>query len=266
MKKPAKRITKHAKHMKNPATPRQSGQKTFKKIIVNKQLLNNRTSNKQSLTHGTLKMDLHVHTWFSKDSFIKIKDLVRICRRKRIIPAITDHNTLEGVVYLRKKYPSFKFIPGIEISTKQGHLIAYYVNENIQKGLSFEATLEIIKEHGGISCAPHALDSFRSGITNPLLLSKCDLIESYNSRTHDNSKATGFANINNKVHTVGSDAHFNFEIGQSYVTVKEFDLSDPYQFFRALNHPVKFVHGQSPFYVHGTTTLFKYLKPLFHGP
>ena len=66
-----------------------------------------------------LKLDLHVHTNRSSDAFTSPKQLAIICRDRGLDGlAITDHNVLtvdfsdDPVI-----------LPGIEISTRHGHII-----------------------------------------------------------------------------------------------------------------------------------------------
>ena len=100
-----------------------------------------------------MKIDLHVHTVYSKDSNIGIKKLVKILKIKGIDGvAVTDHNTIEVL----KRYKHFflgkgiKIVPGIEVSTNKGHVIGLFISESIRRREIAEV-LDEIKSQGGIS-------------------------------------------------------------------------------------------------------------------
>ena len=77
-----------------------------------------------------------------------------ICRDRGLDGlAITDHNTLahdlgEDMVIL----------PGIEISSRDGHVIGLGVSETIPRGLSADETIRRIRGQNGVSIIPHPYD------------------------------------------------------------------------------------------------------------
>lgn len=139
-----------------------------------------------------------------------------------IVPAITDHWSMGAIPeFERSKIP---FIPGEELRVilpngKYADLIGYFLTEEIPKGIPFEEALELIKEQGGITCAPHPFDVLRDGIGEPKFLKKVQLIEVFNSHALSkfDAQAEEFARKENKPKTAGSDAHFPFEFGSTYV-------------------------------------------------
>ena len=81
-----------------------------------------------------LKFDSHVHTRFSDGSIFYngIADLKRLVKRDKITAfTITDHNTIKGLGYAKKACDviGIPFIPGIEISAKEGHVVAYGIGD-----------------------------------------------------------------------------------------------------------------------------------------
>src|SRR5258708_12312478 len=89
----------------------------------------------------TWKVELHSHTLYSKDCLIKLDDVIRTCQERGIDRiAITDHNTAEGALALAKMAPDL-IIPGEEIMTPQGEILAYFVRESIPAGLSPDETI-----------------------------------------------------------------------------------------------------------------------------
>ncbi len=210
-----------------------------------------------------IKLDLHIHTEYSGDSLISLDKLIKKCKDKNIIPAITDHNSVKAIKYIKKNFPKFKFIPGIEISSKDGHIIGLFCNKLIKKDLSAQETIDLIHKQGGLVVAAHPFSKHRNGLEDTELIRKCDIIEVFNARNFkkENEEAEEFANKSGMIKSAGSDAHFLFEIGNTHIEMEEFDFENPKDFLKKLKK-AKFYKKHSPIYVHGTTTLAKYYKKL----
>ena len=100
-----------------------------------------------------LSCDLHVHTSFSRDGESTPEEMIRRAEATGLDAiAITDHDTVEGAIAALGIPASIVIIPGIEISTRQGHLIALGVTEKIPSGLDVLETINIARESGG---GPH---------------------------------------------------------------------------------------------------------------
>jgi len=160
-----------------------------------------------------LKLDLHIHSQYSEDATGSPKDLIKILKKKGLQGmAITDHNTVEGgLKALKVKPKDFIVIPGVEISTKDGHMIALNVKEDIQRHLSVEETVEKIIDAGGIPIAPHLFRNM-SGIKKEKLKNihtTLSAIEVFNSCSlpKTNLKTSKIAKEFNLGGTGGSDAH-----------------------------------------------------------
>ncbi len=81
-----------------------------------------------------IKADLHVHTTYSKDSLITPKDLIYYAKKRGLnAVAVTDHNQLEGAYKIAKE-TDFLIIPGMEVSSADGHIVALNVKELNPKG------------------------------------------------------------------------------------------------------------------------------------
>ena len=66
-----------------------------------------------------LKIDMHVHTWYS-DSTASVDAVLEVAQRKGLDGiAITDHNTLRGAYEALKRRDSLVVIPGEEVKTAQ---------------------------------------------------------------------------------------------------------------------------------------------------
>ncbi|MDH7507490.1 MAG: PHP domain-containing protein, partial [Candidatus Thermoplasmatota archaeon] len=80
-----------------------------------------------------MKLDLHIHSQYSEDGIGSPKEIIKILQKKGLQGmAITDHNNVQGGLQAKKVAPKdFIVIPGVEISTSNGHIIALDVKENI---------------------------------------------------------------------------------------------------------------------------------------
>ncbi len=204
-----------------------------------------------------MKVDFHVHTKFSFDSNINVAELAKKSVKLGIIPVIADHNTLEGAEEFRKT--GAKFIAGEEIRTASGDLAGLFLTEAIQKNLSFEETIDRIKEQGGLSYLPHMYDMGRHGCDDEFA-GLVDIIEVFNARCLDsrlNVRASETAKKLGKPGAAGSDSHFLFEFGKTYTETAEFDLRSPKELMKALKK-AKITGERAPFYVRGPTTIVKW--------
>jgi predicted metal-dependent phosphoesterase TrpH len=177
-----------------------------------------------------LKLDLHLHSCYSDDAVGSPEEIIKSLRKRGLSGmALTDHNTIEGSLKARKIAPKdFLVIPGLEISTADGHLLALNVTENIPKGLSVEDTVERILNIGGVPVVPH-LFRLLSGIKKEKLTAihtKLSVIEVFNgcSVPNTNLKTAKVAHEFNLGGTGGSDSHDPLYTGYSYTVV---DSTDP---------------------------------------
>jgi hypothetical protein len=121
--------------------------------------------------------DLHVHTSYSWDGTSTISAILQSAKDKNInIIAITDHDTIAGHDEALKLAPQYNIqvIPGEEISTSDGHLLAYFINKEIPPHLSLIRTIELIGNQGGICIIAHPEAKFVHAISEEnLSLAAC---------------------------------------------------------------------------------------------
>ncbi|MFH1424873.1 MAG: PHP-associated domain-containing protein [archaeon] len=170
-----------------------------------------------------MQADLHVH---SSHSINKIwgsacesdpEAIIKECIKKNIgAVAITDHDSVQGLTSGKKsaKKHGILFIPGIEVSTNNGHMLAYGVEELIPHNRTAEETIDLIHGAGGIAVASHPFNSMYA-LKSKIYSLKLDGIEVFNSRCGGNAKSLKAAEELGLGMTAGSDAHSLKEIGNS---------------------------------------------------
>jgi predicted metal-dependent phosphoesterase TrpH len=108
------------------------------------------------------KADLHIHTNHGDglDSIKAILDHVEASTDLDVI-AITEHDSLEVALQAREAWArgeySFDLVPGVEITTLQGHVIALYLEEPVPSFMPVERTVEAIRKQDGVCFAPHPM-------------------------------------------------------------------------------------------------------------
>lgn len=181
------------------------------------------------------RIDLQVHTEASPCSSMTPDELVETARERGLdAVAITDHDTVEGVRAVRDAAPDdLEVIPGVEITTAQGHLLGIGVDEVPPKGVDVFAAVDMIHDQGGVAVLSHPFDRMREAYDRNLdrygmaaLARRVDAVEGVNSRCVlrlSNDQARAFARMHGMPFTGGSDAHFPMELGRA-VTMAPADV------------------------------------------
>lgn len=169
-----------------------------------------------------VKIDLHVHTCYSYDSVITPEELIFYSKKRGLDGvAITDHDRIDGALEIAQK-TDFLIIPGIEVSSSNGHVIGLNIQERIQQKLSAEETVDKIHAAGGIAIACHPITFFKKSLGKNLS-SKFDAVEVVNASAFPFNYAVKYSRkiaSQLKISCVGgSDAHYGPEIGSAYTIV-----------------------------------------------
>jgi predicted metal-dependent phosphoesterase TrpH len=169
-----------------------------------------------------VKADLHVHTIYSHDSLITPKDLVFYAKKRGLTAvAITDHDTIEGALKIAEEI-DFLIIPGIEVSSHNGHIVGLNLQEPVQKGLSSDETVDKIHDAGGIAVACHPFALFK-GSLGKHTSAKFDAIETINASAfpfnRSTKKAQEIADRFGISRVAGSDAHYGPAVGYAYTVI-----------------------------------------------
>src|SRR5690348_12625078 len=123
--------------------------------------------------------DLHIHSTYSYDATTTVRAILRQAADVHLdVIAVTDHDEVRGALEACKLGYEYgvQVIPGVEVSTKEGHLLALFIEEAPPRGQSLIDTLIFIGRAGGIAIAPHAfnglphslnMESVVGALTNP---------------------------------------------------------------------------------------------------
>jgi predicted metal-dependent phosphoesterase TrpH len=177
----------------------------------------------------TLNVEMHCHTYHSKDSLMSPEALLRACDRRGIdLVAVTDHNSIAGALEAARLDPA-RVIVGEEILTTEGEILGYFMQEEIPSGLPPQEVVQRLKDQGAVISVSHPFDLTRGCRWAPgtleALLPLLDALEVFNARCwsdEPNNRAAALAGESGLAGTAGSDAHFPGEVGQAYLSMPAF--------------------------------------------
>ena len=214
-----------------------------------------------------MKYDLHVHSKYSRDSYLNPKTIIKIAQKRGLSGvAITDHNTIKGGLIAKKfEIKDLQVIVGSEIETERGEVIGLFLNEEIKSKL-FSNVIQEIKDQNGLIILPHPFDKIRGNGINPTKddTPSIDCVEVYNSRClleKYNLKASEFAAANKLKISAGSDAHFANEVGKAGIVVHQ-KIEDPEEL---LDKNLNYFGEKSNFINLGLTKMLMMLKNTKYG-
>jgi predicted metal-dependent phosphoesterase TrpH len=124
----------------------------------------------------------------------------------------------------------FLIIPGVEVSTAQGHLLCIGATTPNFRGLEAREVARRVRLLGGLAIPAHPFDLFRAGIREDVLDTIPDLdgIEVFNaaiSLKRHNAAAEEYARRRGLPMTAGSDAHEHEVIGRAYTVIEADSLT-----------------------------------------
>jgi predicted metal-dependent phosphoesterase TrpH len=179
--------------------------------------------------NGYSRADIHMHTNLGDGRASPARIIEEATGRGLRLIAITDHDHIEGAKrvaeLLAQQHSALQMITGVEVSTRQGHLLGLFVNRAPKAMRSVEESIETIKEQGGIVIVPHPFGRLVPSLSRAkidALLEKgyaIDGIEMYNPTPANASMRSAVRVANQQwklAETGGSDAHFWQHIGSAY--------------------------------------------------
>lgn len=185
-----------------------------------------------------MKFDLHVHTNLSSDTKTTIEEAVSAARRQGLSGmAVANHNAF----YKPQRYDDFYIIPSCEFTTDAGHILAFFLKEDItckmkkdDKGrFPWQEVIQLSREQGALTFLAHP---FSPKTDRPIeVYTSVDGIEVYNGRVayshirDANARALTLCRELKCPMSIGSDAHRASEIGTSYFecSLDEKSISEP---------------------------------------
>jgi predicted metal-dependent phosphoesterase TrpH len=184
-------------------------------------------------------LDLHCHSWFSGDGVSSPETLIASARTKGLHGfAITDHNTCDAYRYMvdhglartdGTPVDGFLVLPGVEVSTADGHLLCIGTVLPQMKGKPAAEVARAVRAAGGLAIPAHPYDRFRAGIReNTLDTLDMDAIEVFNaaiSYRSFNDKARAYAERRSLPMIAASDAHHEAAIGTSRMIFETEDFT-----------------------------------------
>jgi predicted metal-dependent phosphoesterase TrpH len=192
------------------------------------------SSSESAIGTSTIKMgkaDLHMHTSLG-DGLASVQQIFEYVENYTDLDviAITDHDdsrgALQALELIEKRKWRFKVIPGSEITTRQGHLLALFVTKEFPMLKSLEASMEAVYAAGGMAIAPHPLSWLTTSIREKSLLLQHTTklpfhgIETFNPSYAGRVSHKRVKELNETILHLpefgGSDAHANSMIGKGY--------------------------------------------------
>ncbi len=199
----------------------------------------------------TNRADLHVHTRASDGLATAEQVLEQVATTGQLrVVALTDHDTMLAPAHARQLQRDFgiEVIVGEEVSTRDGHLLALFIDQPLPPGRPAAETIAAVHAQGGLCIAPHPYDWLIPSLGRRGLRTRCighdraadgrdwafDAIETVNaSITWPVALANGLA------HRVaselglpmvgGSDTHTLPTIGQAYTEFPGTTADDLYR-------------------------------------
>jgi len=171
-------------------------------------------------------LDPHVHTRDSYDGHEPVELLLEHASEIGLDGiVVTDHDAIDASLHAAELAPDYGLlgIPGVEVSTAAGHLLALGVEECPASGRPLDETVDEVEALGGAAVVPHPFQRSRHGVSKRRLVGvDPDAIEVYNSMLftgYRNRRAETFARRRNIARVAGSDAHYLPNVGRAYTEV-----------------------------------------------
>ncbi|MGI8928190.1 MAG: PHP domain-containing protein [Candidatus Limnocylindrales bacterium] len=184
---------------------------------------------------ATGRADLHIHT-LASDGVSSVTEILERAEAMGLdVIAITDHERIDAAQAARAMGEArgmrVQVVIGEEISTRNGHLLALFIEKRIQPWISIRSAIARVHEQGGLAIVAHPLVPYpltcTSGRTIRRLLDDADPavhpdgIEAFNPTT---AGTRWGARVPQFVADIGvaalgsSDSHRAEDVGQAFTT------------------------------------------------
>lgn len=179
------------------------------------------------------KADLHMHTAHG-DGLATVKQIFEFVENHTDLDviAITDHDDIRGAMealdLIEQRKWRFQVIPGTEITTRNGHLLALFVTRDFPMLKTLDWSVRAVYEAGGMVIAPHPLSWLTTSIREKQLLTQHNSkfpfhgIETFNPSYAGRVAHERVKELNRTILKLpefgGSDAHANSMIGKGFTS------------------------------------------------
>lgn len=173
----------------------------------------------------TVSIDPHVHSDESYDGHEPVELILEHAADINLdAVVITDHDVMAESLRAAELAPEYGLvgIPGVEVSTAHGHLLAIGVEEMPPHRKPLGETVAWVREHGGVAVVPHPFQRSRHGIRKRHL-ADTDAIEVFNAWLFTgfrNRRARRFAVAHDYPGLAASDAHTLEYVGRAYTDIE----------------------------------------------
>ena len=198
--------------------------------------------------------DLHLHTRAS-DGLMTTTELVDYAERftRLDVIAVTDHDEtaagLEAREYAARQRYRVKVVPGVEVSTRDGHLLALFLEDRPPALRPMRETAEWVLARGGMCVAPHPFTRWTHSLSSRTLLGAAqrgllggvEVLNASPAGRASRARAVRFADAHGLAAVGGSDAHVVGVIGLAHTRFHGHTADD---LRRALERGSTFAEGR----------------------
>ena len=186
------------------------------------------------MSRVTVSVDPHVHSEGSYDGHEPVELILEHAAEIGLdAVVITDHDVIRESKRAAEIAPEYGLIgiPGVEVSTAHGHLLAIGVERMPPRREPYDETVAWIRDHGGVAIVPHPFQRSRHGVRErniPLpnahedaddAVAEVDAIEVFNAwlfTGYRNRRARRFAAEHGYPGVAASDAHHLQYVGRAF--------------------------------------------------
>ena len=198
--------------------------------------------------------DLHLHTRAS-DGLMTTTELVDYAERSTGLDviAVTDHDEMSAAVeareYASRRGYRVQVVPGVEVTTRDGHLLALFIEERPPALRPMRETAEWVLARGGLCLAPHPFTRWTHSLNSRVLLSAAqrgllggvEVLNASPAGRASRARAVRFADEHGLAAVGGSDAHVLGVIGLAHT---RFHGHTPEDLRRSLERKTTFAEGR----------------------
>lgn len=171
-----------------------------------------------------LLLDVHVHTVGSYDAETPVEAVLERAAEMGLDGVVvTDHDAMTASRHAAAIAGEYGLVgvPGVEVSTAHGHLLAIGVDERPDADRPLSETVAAVRDLGGAAVVPHPFQWSRHGVRRRDLVD-CDGLETFNAHAMTgfrNRSAAAVARDRGLARLAGSDAHVAGMVGRAATAV-----------------------------------------------